>query len=388
MDTLLSLLPFLLVVPIVLSLALRALTHRQTWAYFTQAQQRPPSPTTPTVSIIVPVRGVDEQASLNFASLCQQDYSAPYELIFALETDTDPAVPVITDLIQQHPDQAIQLVYSDPLGLTAIGKIKNLIAGYRASQHDVIVLIDSDVRVAPDFLHQSVGFVAEANTGAAFAAPVAAGSADWVAALHNLAVNASVLNYGAAAYQHRNDNLVGSIIVTRRDVLTAIGGLAAIADRVVGIDVSLGQAIRAADYTIALLPEPARIHHSRDTVVQYWWQIHRWLVTIRHYYPKFPWLVVGLGLPLWWALLFLAVALATGAHGLWGLGLVGVVLGADVVSAAVINQRLVHDDCLWPFLWVALLSELISLPILIHSLFSRQVLWRGRWLAVTSIPAG
>lgn len=376
-----SYLPFLLVIPIILSLLLRLITHLQTWAYFHQVKQQPASDWQPTVSIIVPVKGLDQQASLNFASLCQQTYPAPYEVIFALETDDDPAVPVVQALIQNYPEST-KLVFSEPLGLTAVGKIKNLIAGYQASQHEVIVLIDSDVHVPADFLRRSVGFVEAPETGAAFAAPVSQGSEDWVAALHNMAVNVSALNYGAAAYQQRNNNVVGSIIVTRREVLEAIGGLDAIAHRIVGIDVSLGKAIYNAQYKIQLLDQPARIYHSRDTFTQFWWQIHRWLVTIRHYFPRFPWVMALLALPLWWAMIFLGIALFQNAHITLGIILVSGVFLADLLSITVINQRLVNDNKLWPFLWVALLSELISLPILIHSLFSDKVLWRGRWLSI------
>ena len=378
--------PFLLVVPIVLSLLARLVAHLQTWAYFHQVKQQPPTTWEPTVSIIVPVRGLDEQAHCNFSRLCQQIYAADYEVIFALESADDPAVAVIQQLIQGYPERTIQLVFSDDLGLAAVGKIKNLIAGYRASQYEAIVLIDSDVQVAADFLAQSVGFVAAPETGAAFAAPVAEGSENWVAALHNMAVNASALNYGAAAYQQQNNNVVGSIIVTRRDVIEAMRGLEAIADRVVGIDVSFGQAVRQAEYQIQLLAQPARIQHRNDTLPQYWWQIHRWLVTIRHYFPRFPWLMVFLALPLWWALLFLAVALLQTTHVAIAIALVGGVLLADVVSIAVINQRLVNDSKLWPFLWVVPLWEVLNLPILIHSLFSQKVLWRGRWLSIADAP--
>ncbi|MEO0539267.1 MAG: glycosyltransferase [Cyanobacteria bacterium P01_A01_bin.105] len=376
-----SYLPFLLIIPVILSLLLRLTTHLQTWAYFHQATQRPTSAWQPTVSIIMPVKGLDQQASLNFSSLCQQAYPASYEVIFAVESEDDPAVPAIQSLIQRYPQRA-KLIFSNPLRLTAVGKIKNLIAGYQASHHDVIVLIDSDVRVAENFLSHAVGFVEARDTGAAFAAPVSQGSEDWVAALHNIAINSSALNYGAAAYQQKNNNVVGSIIVTRRDVLDNIGGLDAIAHRTVGIDISLGQLIRNNQYQLQLLSQPARIHHSRDTLTRHWWQIHRWLVTIRHYFPRFPWVMIFLALPLWWALLFLGITLLQKAHLTWGIGAVSLVLVADVLSVAVINQRLVNDKQLWPFLWVALLSELISLPIFIHSLFSQKVLWRGRWLPV------
>lgn len=372
---------FLLVIPVFISLVLRLISHLQTWAYFQQVQQCEQSPWQPTVSIIVPVKGLDQEADKNFCSFCQQTYAQPYEVIFALETDDDPAVPVIQTLVQQYPER-VQLAFSEPLGLTAVGKIKNLIAGYRISRYEVIVLIDSDVRLASDFLSQSVGFVKLSETGAAFAAPVCEGSEDWVAALHNMAVNSSVLNYGAAAYQKRNNSVVGSIIVTRRDVLDAIGGLDAIANRVVGIDVSLGQAICQSDYQIKLLGQPARIYHSRNTFPKYWWQIHRWLVTIRHYFPRFPWVILFLGLPWCWSLLFLILALVQKAYVGFGIALMGVVLLSNVLSIVVINQRLVKDKKIFPFLWLALFSEIINLPIMIQSFFSNKVLWRGRWLTV------
>ena len=166
-------------------------------------------------------------------------------------------------------------------------------------------------------------------------------------------------------------------------MLDAIGGLEAIAHRVVGIDVSLGQAIHQANYSIQLLSQPARMYHIRDTFPKYWWQTHRWLVTIRHYFPKFPLLMIFLALPLWWALLFLGVALFQQTFIGIGVMLVGLVLMADVLSIAVINLRLVNDRKIWPFLWVALLSEVFGLPILMQSLFSDKVLWRGHWLSVT-----
>ena len=59
----------------------------------------------------------------------------------------------------------------------------------------VIPIIDSDVHVNPDFLSQSIGFVAPAEAGVAFAAPVCEGCEDWVAALHTMAVNTSVLTF-------------------------------------------------------------------------------------------------------------------------------------------------------------------------------------------------
>jgi hypothetical protein len=218
--------------------------------------------------------------------------------------------------------------------------------------------VDADVALPPEALRDAAMALADAGTGLVFAVPTCHGAEDPLAALHNLAVNASALSFAATARQEKLRGAVGSLMATRRDCLVRIGGFDALADRLVGID----------------------IRHTHDSLSSFWWQFHRWMVTIRRYLPSFPLLVVLLGIPLWWAILSLALALALGRQQAIGLGLVLLVVLADLLSAAVINLRLVHDPLLWRWLWLAPLGELVSLPIFLHSLVSRRVLWRGRWL--------
>src|SRR3712207_7069257 len=48
-------------------------------------------PISPPVSVIKPVKGVDQSASGNFRGFCEQDYPSDYEIVFCVEGRDDPA---------------------------------------------------------------------------------------------------------------------------------------------------------------------------------------------------------------------------------------------------------------------------------------------------------
>ena len=66
--------------------------------FFGRARARQLPNYTPPVSVLKPVRGVDFGSHENFASFCRQEYPE-YEILFAVNDDTDPAVPVIRRII-------------------------------------------------------------------------------------------------------------------------------------------------------------------------------------------------------------------------------------------------------------------------------------------------
>ena len=67
-----------------------------------------------------------------------------------------------------------------------------------------------------------------------------------------------------------------------------------------------------------------------------------------------------------------------------GIALITAVLIVDLISTAIINMKFVHDRKMWRFMWVIPILELSSLPLLIHSCLTNEVVWRGRKLRVNS----
>jgi ceramide glucosyltransferase len=367
-----------------LSLLSTLLSHLFTWHYFSSYERRfPTKGHAPPVSIIKPTKGVDQAALDNFRSFCEQDYPNDYEILFCVEGNSDPSVPVIWRIMQEYPDVDVQLIFSDPEDTRSVGKLKNMIAGYAASSYDVIVFSDSDARATPTFLKETVACVKDSKIGLGFGAPAYEGPEDWGAALMAVSANAFVLRLASMCLFEAFDGAVGTTMVVRREVIEEIGGLEQFGLQVTD-DLPLARAIRNEGYRIHLLKQPARVVNRRYGIKRWWSHLHRWLVIIRHYWPNNFWITSLVDLALWWVILRLALSLLRDeAIGL-DVYLLAAVLGASVVSASVINLRFVRDRILWRYLWVVPVQELLRLPLVIYSRLTNEILWRGRRLGINS----
>jgi ceramide glucosyltransferase len=357
--------------------------HLCTWIYFAGRGHSDRGMYEPTVSIIKPTRGVDQSALKNFRSFCQQEYGGDYELLFCVEEPSDPAVPVIRQLMAEYPRRRVRLVFSEPRDSRSFGKLKNMIAGVAASSYDVIIFSDSDARVPPTFLRDTVACTCDSTVGIAFGAPAYAGSDDWAAALTSISVNELTLRIATLHRFGLFDGAIGTTMVMRKEVIERIGGLEQLGWQIAD-DIQLARLIRRRGYRVHLLKQPAQIVHRHDSFMGWWSHEHRWLVIIRRYW-RVHFVLMNLVDPvLWWSLLYLCIALFENRNVAIALGLVLGVLATALVSTATVNITFARNEKLWRFIWVVVVHELFRLPLVLYSAFTDEVVWRGRRFRVDS----
>ncbi|HSR13596.1 MAG TPA: bacteriohopanetetrol glucosamine biosynthesis glycosyltransferase HpnI, partial [Thermodesulfobacteriota bacterium] len=102
------------------------------------------------VSILIPLCGADFRAYDNYASVCRQDYPE-FEIVFGAAAPEDSALAVVAQLQADFPKVPIRLVISaGEIGPNP--KINTLNNMLPQAGHEILLMLDSDIRVEPGFL--------------------------------------------------------------------------------------------------------------------------------------------------------------------------------------------------------------------------------------------
>jgi ceramide glucosyltransferase len=260
---------------------------------------------TPSVSVLKPVLGVDFGSYENFASFCRQDYP-DYEILFAVNDDADPAVPLIQRIIADFPDRRIRmLVGAEHLG--ANRKVNKLARLACEARHETLVLTDGDVRVGPHFLREVVALLADKKIGAVTC--FYRGIAEKNLGAEIEAIGASSDFFAGVLMAGWTEGItfaLGASIATTREWLAKMGGFAAIADALAD-DYELGHRIAKAGGEVLLSREAVWTMYPAQTLRSFWDHQVRWARTVRLCRPlSYVGLLFTQGLP--WTLLAVLVA--------------------------------------------------------------------------------
>jgi ceramide glucosyltransferase len=334
------------------------------------SKQQEPQP----VSILIPVRGLDEGALENWLSFCNQAY-AKYEVLFGVMDADDPAVPILQDLVVKFPDRVRLLTNLPPRGINH--QISNLSYLVEAAQYEQVIFADSDIRVTPDYLQQVTAPLSDPSIGVVTCgyldhAPQRLGAA--IASLGRCVdFLPSVLI--ARSLDGGLKFALGPTIATRKSVLEKIGGLAMVLNRI-GSDFHIGNLAVKAGYRVELSTYVLENDCGQETVTQVFQRELRWARTIRwnrgnQYY----------GMLFTFGTVYGALLLLVTGFQPWALWVNVAVWAVRLleVSIAIINLRCPN---LFLWLWALPIRDWISFAIWVSGTYGQRIFWRGRWLEV------
>jgi len=307
------------------------------------------------VSLVRPVRGIETFGEELLEAGFRLDY-AQYEILFCVADAGDPVIPLLRRLIAAHPRVPARVIVGDE----RVGdnpKLNNCVRGWEAARHAWVVIADSNVLMAPDYLQQMQA-AWRADTGLVCSTPIGARPLGFVAE-----VECAFLNTLQARWQYAGEALglgfaQGKSMLWHKPFLEAHGGIRALAAEIAE-DAAATKLVRAAGRRVHLVAFPFQQPLGRRSLAEVWSRQVRWARLRRVTFPLFFAPEIGIGPVLPFALAGGLAGTGEVAAGL--IGLTALWYGAEVALArragwyrssrtlAAFRVR----DALLPLIWTA-----------------------------------
>jgi ceramide glucosyltransferase len=345
---------------------------------FARVESRAVAANGPGVTVLKPLYGAEEGLLEHLTTFCRQDYRGPVQILFGVHDADDPAAAVARKIVNALRAGAIEGASAnikaelvvDPAQHGANGKVSNLINLSRRIEHEMVVLADSDIIVAPDYLTKLTTALARPGVGLVTSLYRGVPKAGLWSSLGAMWVDYGFLpNVVTGVTLKMANPCIGATIALRRATLEAIGGFRAIKDQLAD-DYAIGEAVRGLGLKVVLADFAVGHAHGEVGSRDLWRREMRWARTIRSLDPL-GYIGLVLTFPLAWSLLALAVGDFDPA-------------GVILVLAALLCRLTLQDEVDQRFagvahpLYLSPLRDLLSFAVFVVSFVPGQVHWRGR----------
>lgn len=317
----------------------------------------------PAVSILKPLAGADLGLEDNLRSFFNQRYDADWELLFAVRTRDDAAVPIVEKLQREYPDVVSRLLFvGEPPWANA--KVWSLEQMFRQARHDLLVMADSDIRVTPGMLARITAEPFDLTT-----CPYrAVGGPSLWSRLEAEGLNTEFIAglLVARLVEGGVKFAVGPTIAAKKQVLAAIGGFARLKDYLAE-DFVMGQFASEQGFDVRLSGYVVEHRIGSEPLAKNFAHRLRWNRSTRRSRPAgyvgqiftnplpaatLLWIVA----PAWWPLAAATIALR-------------------FFTAFFLARRVLHANI---NLTLVVLQDWLSLAFWIAGFFGNTIEWRGR----------
>lgn len=342
-------------------------------AFWIEVGPRASSNFAPGITILKPVHGTDPGAYESFRSHCLQQYPE-YEIVFGVSDMTDPAVPLVQQLMREFPERKIKLIACpQPLGMNR--KVSNLVQMLPHASYDYLLVNDGDIRVPEEYLRRVVAPFADERVGLVTCLYRGMAAGTLGSRLEALGISTD-FSAGVLTARRIEGGIrfgLGSTLCFSRKALAAIGGLEPLVDYLAD-DYELGERIASAGLQVVLADVTVETFVPAYAFKDFLLHQLRWARSTRDSRPYgYTGLLLTFGLP--WALL--AALLARGAA--WSWKLLAVAAAARILMALTLGLGELRDRQVLRDLLLLPLRDLIALGVWAASFAGHKVSWRGTY---------
>ncbi|MBZ5561133.1 MAG: bacteriohopanetetrol glucosamine biosynthesis glycosyltransferase HpnI [Acidobacteriia bacterium] len=327
----------------------------------------------PPVAILKPLHGMEPLLEENLESFFRQDYPS-FELIFGARNSSDPALQVVETLQQKHPGIKTRIILSgEPAYPNA--KVYALERMVAAASFPYLVITDSDVHVASDFIRQVVPPLLDSSVGLVTCIYRGVPTGGLWSRLEALGMSVELTSgVLVAEFLEGMRFALGPGMATRKEVLASLGGIEALG-AYCSDDFVLGQLTYATGKKVVLsrhVIDHVALHRSARAS---WLHQLRWMKSTRFSRPLgHVGTVMTFAMP--FGLLGMAACIAMGSWRL-GFGLLSLAVLNRVVQSIAVGWGVLRDSrSLW-FCWLYPARDLLGFFLWCASFFGTKIVWRG-----------
>jgi ceramide glucosyltransferase len=250
--------------------------------HFRRDHAGPREPLLP-MTLIKPVRGLDEGMRENFEAIADADPENALQVIIALESHADPAAAVASGFAGSHPERDILVLYTGP-ARGRMGKAHNMIGALSKAKHARVIFSDADIRTTPGLLRGTSrafrdGYEAVFGLPYHVYVPNLGGWMFRVAFNQNFSI-AAALTYYLGLYRCAS----GAWMAYTREVLERAGGLEPFAHHIAD-DFAISDKVRRLGARQYLLHELVRVSETGTAVSEAFWHLVKWCRIIHSILP-------------------------------------------------------------------------------------------------------
>jgi len=324
----------------------------------------------PFVSILKPIKGIDDGLEENLESFFQLNYPE-YEIIFGSAEENDPGLEIVMSLMRKYTKIPARIVTGSS-GKGANPKVSTLLKMFDYAKGDIVVISDSNTRVEPGYLKESIPYFDDPKVALLSHFLTGKGEKSIGAIFEHMHICGFIpVAQAFASVYARITPVIGKSMIIRKKHLEEVGGLESLSDYLAE-DYLLGRKLSSHKKKVLISPHTVTNFNSQTTVSNFFRRHHRWLAMRWRINPASCILeffsIPTVGLILW---------LTGGASSIFYpilLYIAYILLEQGVIA-------MVRDGKPLPLISFLLfpIKDLLHIAILISSVTKSSVEWRGNY---------